>query len=427
MIPEQVVGLGMSPADLTPRVQAIIAEAEVLVGGRRLLGYFPDHPAVKIPLGKDPEETLRQIPALAATRRVVVLASGDPNFYGVGPLVVKLVGAGQVALHPNITAVQAACARLKISWEDAAVVSLHGRSWEALAAALPRGGKLIIYTDPEHTPAAVARFLLERGLSQVRLCVLEDLGQDTERLRGLSPEEAREREFSPLNLVVVLPEAAREGDLTLGEPGRGAAVKGPEPGPAGPAGIHLGLPEEALAHEGGLITKAEVRAVVLAKLQLHPGQVLWDVGAGCGSVGLEASLLMPGGKILAVEQDKERAAQIRANREKYQVANLEVICGQAPDCLKDLPSPQRVFVGGGGRDLPEILKEVMRRLGPEGRVVLTATLLQTLKTAQEVLGRAGWEVEVIQLQVSRSRPLGEGNFLKALNPVWIITGCQKGG
>ncbi len=426
MIPVQVVGLGMSPADLTPRALKVIGEAQVLVGGRRLLGYFPDHPAVKIPLGKDLEETLRQIPALAATRRVVVLASGDPNFYGVGPLVVKLVGAGQVVLHPNITAVQAACARLKISWEDAVVVSLHGRSWAPLEAALKQEGKLIIYTDPEHTPAAIARFLLDRGHSQVRLCVLEDLGQDTEHLKVLSLQEAQEQEFSPLNLVVVLPESAAEGEFASREPGRGAAVKGPEPGPAGPAGIHLGLPEEALAHEGGLITKAEVRAVVLAKLQLHPGQVLWDVGAGCGSVGLEASLLMPGGKILAVEQDPQRAAQIRLNREKYQVANLKVICGRAPGCLEALPSPQRVFVGGGGLVLPEILNEVMRRLGPEGRVVLTATLLQTLETAQEVLGQAGWEVEVIQLQVSRSRPLGEGTYFQALNPVWIITGYPKG-
>ncbi|MDP3181652.1 MAG: precorrin-6y C5,15-methyltransferase (decarboxylating) subunit CbiE [Desulfobaccales bacterium] len=427
MIPVQVVGLGMSPVDLTPRLLKIIAEAQVLVGGRRLLGYFPDHPAVKIPLGKDLEETLRQIPALSATQRVVVLASGDPNFYGVGPLVVKLLAPGQVVLHPNITAVQAACARLKISWEDAAVVSLHGRSWGPLETALQQGGKLIIYTDPEHTPAAIARFLRDRGLSQVRLCVLENLGQETERFRVLSTKEAQEQEFSPLNLVVVLPESAEDGDLTSREPGRGAAVKGPEPSPAGSAALHLGLPEAALVHEGGLITKAEVRAVVLAKLQLHPGQVLWDVGAGCGSVALEASLLLPGGHVLAVEQNPARAAQIRLNRQKYQVVNLKVICGQAPGCLEGLPSPQRVFVGGGGRGLPEIIKEVIRRLGKEGRVVLTATLLQTLEMAQEVLGQAGWEVEVIQLQVSRLRPLGEGTFFQALNPVWIITGCPKGG
>ena len=401
----------MSPEDLTPRALEIIREAQVLVGGRRLLGYFPEHPAQKITLGKDPEATLAQIPALAANKRVVVLASGDPNFYGVAPLVVKLLGADRVVVHPNITAVQAACARLKIAWQDARIISLHGRTWEVLEEALNRADKLIVYTDPEHTPGAIARLLLERGLGEARLCVLEDLGQETERLTRLSPQEVREREFSPLNMVVILTAAETIKDLSQG-------VSAPPPA----ARLHLGLPEEALAHQGGLITKTEVRAVALAKLELYPGLVLWDVGAGCGSVGLEASLLIPGGKIIAVEQDRDRAAQIEANGEKFGVANLEVVCGHAPECLAGLPAPQRVFIGGGGRDLAGILKEVLGRLDPGGRVVLTATLLDTLETARAVLSEAGWEMEVVQLQVSRSRPLAGGAYLQALNPVWIITG-----
>ena len=189
--------------------------------------------------------------------------------------------------------------------------------------------------------------------------------------------------------------------------------------------MHLGLPEEAYAHQGGLITKAEVRAVVLAKLRLSPGLTLWDVGAGCGSVGLEASLLLPGGQIMAVEQDPERAAQIRANRAKFGVTNLEVVCGHAPECLANLPAPQRVFLGGGGRDLPEILPEVLGRLDRDGRLVLSATLVETLETARSVLSHSGWEVEVTQIQVSRSRPLGGGIFLQALNPVWIVTGYSS--
>ena len=157
-------------------------------------------------MGKDPEGALAQLPALAAKLRVVVLASGDPNFYGVGPLVVKVLGAENVVVHPNVTAVQAACARLKLAWQDAVVVSLHGRAWTNLEEALNRGAqKVIVYTDPEHTPAAIARYLLERGQGEARLCVLEDLGQKAERLTWLSPQEAREREFSPLNLVVILP------------------------------------------------------------------------------------------------------------------------------------------------------------------------------------------------------------------------------
>lgn len=401
MIPVQVVGLGMSPADLTPKALEIIREAQVLVGGRRLLGYFPEHPAQKIVLGKDPESTLGQIPSLAADQRVVVLASGDPLYYGVGPLVVKVLGPEQVIVHPNITAVQAACARLQMDWQDAQIISLHGRGWEPLEKALERAEKLIIYTDPEHHPGAVARLLLGRGQGAARMCVLEDLGQETERLTWLSPEEAKDREFSPLNVVVILT----------------------TPAPRAPR-LHLGLPEEALDHEQGLITKAEVRAVVLAKMELSPGLVLWDLGAGCGSVGLEASLLIPGGKIIAIEQNPDRAGQVRANAAKFGVSQLEVVCGQAPGCLADLPTPHRVFIGGGGQNVAGILQAAITLLAPGGRLVLTATLLETLETARAVLGAAGWQMEVVQLQVSRSRPLGGGAFMQALNPVWIVTGWQ---
>jgi precorrin-6Y C5,15-methyltransferase (decarboxylating) len=406
MIPVQVVGWGMSPEDLTPKVREILREAQVLVGGRRLLDYFPGHPAQQIILGKDPESTLAQLPALADRLRVVVLASGDPNFYGIGPLVVKVLGADRVIIHPNVTAVQAACARLKLPWQDAAVTSLHGRTWAPLAAALNRAaGKLIIYTDPEHNPAAIARFLLARGDHEARLCVLEDLGQKTERLTWLSPAEAQAQEFSPLNMVVILPVAENQPPAT--------------------ARLHLGLPEAALAHQGGLITKTEVRAVSLAKLELSPGLTLWDVGAGCGSVGLEASLLLPGGRIFAVEQDPLRADQIRANAEKFGVMNLKVVCGHAPGCLAELPDPQRIFLGGGGRDLREILQEVTGRLTAGGRLVLTATLLESLETARTVLAAAAWQIDLTQLQVSRSRPLAGGNYLQALNPVWIVTAYKS--
>jgi len=217
--------------------------------------------------------------------------------------------------------------------------------------------------------------------------------------------EAQKQEFSPLNLVVVVP-----------EPG--------EVSPARPQ-LHLGLPEAALAHQAGLITKAEVRAVVLAKLALGAGQVLWDVGAGCGSVGLEASLLVPGGKIFAVERHPERAAQIAANRDRYGVGNLEVVCAPAPVGLAPLPTPHRIFVGGGGPEIGAIIQEAVRRLAPEGRVVVTAALLETLAAAQNALEQAGWEVEVVQLQVSRSHPLAGGTALQALNPVWVVTGYKS--
>ncbi len=408
MIPVQVVGLGMSPADLTPRAFEIIQGAQVLVGGKRLLAYFPDHPAEKLILGKDPESIIGKVKELARDRCVVVLASGDPNFYGIGPLVVRLLGPENVEIHPNLTAVQAAAARLKVPWHEARMVSLHGRGWEALDAALDRPGPLFIYTDPVHTPGAIAQRLLDRGLTQARLCVLEDLGSAAERLTWLSLEEAAGRTFSPLNMVM-LEQTAVQKNLSNAAPV-----------------LHLGMPEEAYSPERGLITKAEVRAVALAKLQLFPGQVLWDVGAGSGSVGLEASLLLGSGRILSIEKNPERAAQIAANRNKFMVYDLEVICGQAPECLADLPAPDRVFIGGGGKDMADILREALRRLRPQGLVVITATLLETLEEARRVLLQENWLVDIVQLQVSRAQPLSEGSYFKALNPVWIVTGqAQK--
>ncbi len=394
-----VLGLGMGPADLTPAARERLAAAEVLAGGRRLLDYFPEHPAEKVPLDRNVAATLRDLAGRAADRRLVILASGDPNYYGVGPLAVQIFGPERVEMWPNVTTVQAAAARLKVAWHDARVVSLHGRSWERLDEALARGGKLFIYTDPEHTPGAIARELLARGLDQASLAVLENLGQPEERVGWYSAADAASREFAPLNLVFV------QFDRLVAEP------------------LHLGLPEDALAHEAGLVTKLEVRAAALARLGLLPGQVVWDVGAGSGSVALEASLLVAGGRVFAVERDPRRAAQIRANREKFGAANLTVVAGAAPAALAALPDPDRVFVGGGGEALPAILAGTARRLKPRGRVVVAATLLRTLETARRHLDDAGFTVDVTQLQVSRSRPLAGDLYFQALNPVWLITGA----
>ena len=315
-------------------------------------------------------------------------------------------------LHPNLTTVQAAAARLKVGWHEARVISLHGRGWEALDAAVTTPGLIFIYTDPLHTPEAIAHRLLASGRTGLRLCVLEDLGQTTEQVAWLSLTETAGRTFSPLNLVV------------LDRAGPSAADSGQPPLP-GPTSLHLGMPEEAYAPERGLITKAEVRAAILASLRLHPGQVLWDIGAGSGSVGLEASLLLTGGRIVAMERNPGRAAQISANRDKFGVTNLEVVGGEAPGCLAGLPAPHRVFIGGGGDRLGDILREALGRLLPGGVVVVSATLLDTLEETRRVLSQANWLADVVQIQVSRGQPLSGSSYLKALNPVWLITGTAQ--
>jgi precorrin-6Y C5,15-methyltransferase (decarboxylating) len=394
-----VVGLGLSRENLTEAQLKIIEKAQLLVGGKRHLGYFPEHPAQKLSIGADMKDLLSRIRETASSQRVVVLASGDPNYYGIGPRLVEALGAEHVVIHPNITTVQAAFSRLKLSWHDVEVVSLHGRDWEALREAMVRCPKLAVYTDPTHTPAGVARFLKDNGWGEARLCVLEDLGQETEKITWLPPDHAADKDFSPLNLVVILKE-------------RPAPTATP---------LHLGMPEDAFTRERGLITKTEVRAVVLAKLALHAGQCLWDVGAGCGSVGLEASLLIRPGKIFAVEQKASRVKQIMANRDRLGVQNMDVICGEAPEALKGLPTPDRVFLGGGSHQLEGILSLVLQSLPDHGRLVMTAALMESVQRGQTLIEKKGWEAEITQLQINRGHRLGIGIHLEAINPVWIIS------
>jgi precorrin-6Y C5,15-methyltransferase (decarboxylating) len=190
--------------------------------------------------------------------------------------------------------------------------------------------------------------------------------------------------------------------------------------------LYLGMPETAYDHEQGLITKAEIRAVTLARLQLMPGQVFWDLGAGSGAVAIEASLLNPGGRIVAVEKNPARIAQIQANRDRYGVVNMDVVTADLPRGLSSLPDPDRVFIGGGGQALDEMVAIVCRRLTVNGVVVINTVLVDSLHKTLQNLRNKGMQSDVVQIQASRSQPLAGSERMQAMNPVWIIRGCKPG-
>jgi precorrin-6Y C5,15-methyltransferase (decarboxylating) len=396
-----VLGLGLGPQDLTTAGQRLIQRSEALAGGARLLGLFPEHPGPKLVLTKKVDQWLEEVAQTAQERRVTVLASGDPGFYGVAARLVDRFGPERVVIHPNVSTVQAAFARLKQPWQDAAFVSLHGRSEDNLWRALASSPRVAVFTDAHNTPGRIARLLLERGQEHWSICVLEDLGSARERIGEYTLDQAAGQDFSPLNLVVLKRLAQ-------------------------PKVLLLGAPEAAYQHQAGLITKPEARAVALAKLALKPGQTLWDLGAGSGSLGLEASLLVQGGRIVAVEREPDRVRDIKANRKAYGVANLEVVRADLPRGLEALPDPDRVFVGGGGRDLEAIIEAAARRLPQGGVLVVSLVRLEALEGVMGAMKEMGLQAEATLLQVSRGRPLGDGNYLKALNPVWLIRGRKAG-
>jgi precorrin-6Y C5,15-methyltransferase (decarboxylating) len=400
-----VIGMGLGPDDLTAKHREIIDQADVLVGGRRLLGFFPDGSAEKKPIGKDLDEVIDFIRRRMGRRSVVVLASGDPLFFGFGARLVDAFGPNRVRIHPNVSSVAAAFARIKEPWGGVRVFSLHGREPEAaLLQALREDDRIAVLTDPERSPAWLARLILDRQDGGFRMAVMQALGTAAERQGWYTLEQAASLKFAEPNVVVLKREL---------EP---IATRRP---------LRLGTPDEWFEHRKGLITKSEVRAVALAKLQLGPGHVLWDLGAGSGSVAIEASLLTGNGRIVAVEKNPQRIEQVKTNARRFGVRRLSVVQAELPEGLKGLPKPDRIFIGGGGKDLLPILSEAIRHLRPDGIVVINAVLLQNVHAAEAALRRLGFATEMVAVQIHRSQPMPYGERLEALNPVWIITAVRK--
>lgn len=424
-----IVGMGAEgPASLSERARAVVASAQLLAGGRRHLGHFPDHPAERVVVGADLDGlAARLAAALAEGRRAVVLASGDPGFYGIAAPLLERLGAERVEILPNVSAMQLAFARLRLPWDDAALLSVHARPLADVLEAVRRHPKVGLFTDPRHTPAAVAAFLLAQGVPPRRAYVCENLGTAEERVVACDLGELPGREFAPLNVLVLVDPAA-------GRPLSPTPVRGSAPARA-PWPV-LGLPEEAFAQRrplAGLITKVEVRAVSLARLALRPGDVVWDVGAGTGSVGIEAARLVPSGRVYAVERRADDVERIRENAARFGADNLMAVHGEAPAALAALPDPDAVFVGGSGGRLAAILRAVAARLRPGGRLVCNLATLENLAEAEATLRELGWRREVTLVNVARSRPLARADGadagltrLGALEPVFVVAAWRPG-
>lgn len=401
--PVHVIGMGLGPMDLTASHLALIDRAAVLVGGKRHLSYFRDAKALKKEISSPVSGMLDFIAQHMADKLVVVLASGDPLFFGIGKTLVTRLGPDKVIIHPNVTSMAAAFARLKLPWQDAAWVSLHGRdNMPALAKAMDDKNLLCVLTDPENDPLAVKKQVDAHDYAW-QMWVLENLGAPEEKIFSMDEHTDLERGFSQPNVVVL-----QKGELAA---------------PSGP--LRPGTPDNWFVHEKGLITKAPVRVLSLAALALSPDNTLWDLGAGSGSVGIEATLFLPDGFVYAVEKNQGRVEQIKVNVERFKVKNLSVTQAELPDGLGKLPAPDRVFIGGSGKHLDQVLDAVATVLNPEGRIVVNTVLMETQHLAVSVLEKKGFNVSLTQAQISQSRNMPWGRRMEALNPVWIIA-AEKG-
>jgi precorrin-6Y C5,15-methyltransferase (decarboxylating) len=410
--PMVVVGIGHDgPAGLSAEARAHVAAARVLAGGRRHLDFFPECDGEKIAIGADLAAVIGRLRERYAATKTVVLASGDPLFYGIGSVLLQSFPREDLMFLPQVSCVQLAFARLKETWHDAHVVSLHGRPLEALRPAVEaREAKIAVLTDGKNHPAAIADFLRRHGAAEdYALWVCENLGGPDERLSRHAPARLKEEAFSPLNVVVMLRESVLSTQYSV---------------LSTPGGLPLlGIPEGALLHRAGprgLITRREVRLLALCYLELRPDDVLWDVGAGSGSVAIEAARLSATLRAFAVERDAEAFRQLEANATRLGAGRVRAVRAEAPEGLADLPDPDAVFVGGSGGRLRDILAVAVRRLKPGGRVVVNCITLENLARAWDGLREQGLGPEATSVQLAHSRSLGRLHSLEPESLIFII-------
>ncbi|RBY90343.1 cobalamin biosynthesis bifunctional protein CbiET [Blastococcus sp. TBT05-19] len=396
-----VVGIGADGWDgLSPRARRAVEAADVLRGSARQLGLVPgDVPAERVPWPSPMGPALRDLPTAHPGRRVVVLASGDPMLSGVGTSLVRLHGAGAVDVLPHPSSVTLACARLGWAVEETTVVTVVGRAVELVAPHVTPGRRLLVLGSDGRTPAQVAALVAGLGHGASRVLALEQLGGPRERVLAATAAGWPHAGTDPL--VVTAVEVV------------------PDPGTV-PLPTVPGLPDDAFEHDGQL-TKRDVRAVTLARLAPLPGQLLWDVGAGAGSIGIEWMRTHPSCRAVAVERDPVRVRRIGRNAARLGVPGLDVVEGAAPEALTGLPAPDAVFVGGGAT-VPGVVDACWSALRPGGRLVVNAVTLETEAVLAQLHARHGGDL--VRLAVATAAPVGGFTGWKAAMPVTIWSGAK---
>jgi precorrin-6B C5,15-methyltransferase / cobalt-precorrin-6B C5,C15-methyltransferase len=393
-----VVGIPPGGSDaIDPRGRAAIDTATLLCGAQRHLDEVHSHGEERVVIG-DVDACVARLRQRGPKEQAVVLATGDPLCFGIGATLVRALGREQVTIVPAVSSIQAAFARAGVAWDDARILSAHGRELAPVVPHALDARASAVLCGPDAPPERVARALLDGGMEDCRCVIAEQLGGPVERIVDATLSVIARGSFDPRSVVVL------DRDPT--------AVRAAHRG-------DFGRPEMEYSHARGMITRAEVRAVGLGLLRPGGASVVWDVGAGSGSIGLEALGLAPGAHLYAVERDEEQLTHLRANVATYGAGAVTVVAGEAPEALADLPDPDRVVIGGHGGRLGEILGAVRARLRPGGRVVAHFATLDGVLVARVTLG--GWSPRVTALNVARGVDAGRSVRLQAEDPVFLVS------
>jgi precorrin-6Y C5,15-methyltransferase (decarboxylating) len=403
-----IIGIGSDGlSGLTTRAREILASADLILGWEHALDLVSEVQAEHVRVGADLHETVRILESNFGRKRMVIVASGDPLFYGVARYLCDRLGKDHFEVLPHVSSMQLAFARIKESWEEAYLTNLATHPLETVLDRIRVAETVGLFTSEGEDPPKIARELLARGLDYFRAYVCENLGGPDERVTQGELAEIKEMEFAPLNVMIL-----------KRKPGRPDQQKKP---------VHLrrfGNPDDAFAQsrpKSGLITQAEVRAIALSQLNIQPGSIVWDVGAGSGSVAIEAANLAEPGAVYAIEQDAADYHLILANADAFRVRNLTAVHGIAPAVFSELPTPDAIFIGGTGHEVARLLEAAYAALRPGGRLVVNVATLETLSATYAVLKALSRAVQVLLVNVARGTEQLETLRFDAVNPTFLLS------
>ena len=409
-----IVGIGDDGFDgLTRQARSVIDSAEVIVGGRGLVDSFasnvvPGAKRVIVSGGLDEMvETLQK----HADRRVVLLTGGDPLFYGIARYLADTLGKDRFEVIPHVSSMQLAFARVKESWDDAYLTNLATQSLDRVVDSIRTADRVGLFTTEAISPSVVAAALLDRRIDYFTAYVCENLGTPDETVTQGDLRSIAGQNFSPLNVMVLIRKVGRAD----------------RPSDASAARL-FGNPDDAFLQsrpKRGLLTPSEVRCIALAELDLAPKSVVWDVGAGSGSLAIEAARIAREGKVYGIEMDAEDYGLMVANAAEFDCPSLIPIHGRAPEAWADLPDPDAIFVGGTGRIVSELVNLAVRRLAASGRIVVNVSSPDNLVDVQRVLEAQGLRVDVRMINIARGQYQLDRMRFEAINPTFLIVGVKN--
>jgi precorrin-6Y C5,15-methyltransferase (decarboxylating) len=396
----KMIGIGdEGKVSLLPMYEKWINESEILVGGKRQLAFFPEFQGEKIVIEGGLSSLVERLQT--ETKKVVILASGDPMFFGIGGYLSTKIS---LDIYPYISSVQLAFAKMGERWQDAYFTSVHGRSMKGLAQRIDGREKIAILTDQDNSPNRIAQYLLSFGMTEYQAFVGENLGGENERSRWFTLDEMKDAEFSPLN-VVILKRIRKTQQWTIGIEDEEFIQRKPDK---------------------GLITKKEIRTLSISALRLEEDSTVWDIGTCTGSVAIEAAKIAREGQIFTIEKNEGDVENCRQNLVKFRV-DATLVHGKAPEGLDTFADPDAVFIGGTAGGMDEILDVCCSRLRVGGRIVLNAVTIENLSEALLAFKERGFTTNITLAQISRSKPILNLTRFDSLNPIYIIEAHRAEG